>query len=76
MPPENALSILKTTLFIIHSMNSYIGFLVWARYGLMDLISLCKRSQLREDNIMLYQVLLPAADVILEDHFMMLHARI
>jgi hypothetical protein len=42
----------------------------------MDLISLCKHPQLRENNIRFYQALLLAANVILEDHFVTLHDRI
>ena len=34
-----------------------IGFLAWARYTLIDLISICKRSQLREANIRAYHQL-------------------
>ena len=45
-----------------------IGFLAWAQYTLIDLISICKRSQLHKANIRLYQGLPPTASVILEDH--------
>ena len=56
--------------------QNLIGFLAWARYALIDLKSICKRSQLRDDNIRLYQGLPLAASVILEDHFLTLHDRI
>ena len=47
-----------------------IGFLAWAQYVLIDLISICKHSQLCKDNIRFYKGLPLTASVILEDHFM------
>ena len=62
--------------FLYEEDRCSIGFLAWARYTLIDLISICKRSQLREANIRLYQGLPPAESVILEDHFVTLHDKI
>ena len=80
--PFNELEQLVTAYLIEHPPNANdnesadIGFLAWARYTLIDLISICKRSQLREANIRLYQGLPPAESVILEDHFVTLHDKI